>query len=134
MAGQRAGVAGSLAGAGVDGPLRLIELSGGIEWRGYLDDNYRLLGPPGGGGGLEIDRRRRQDTRYFAGAAASLTVTHALSLTLRYDLVVNQSNVAGDASDGPGGQCGPGGACHRFDGDNRGDDKHVISLGTALTW
>ena len=106
-----------------------LELSGGIEWRNYLDDHVLL-----DGSGNEIDRRRRHDRRWFAGASARMRLSQALSLSLRYDLVVNRSNISGGAparpGPGPGTGCGPIGlGC-----DDRSYDKHVLTLETGFSW
>jgi len=91
----------------------VLDASAGLEWRGYVGDNLVL-----GAGNAVIDRRRREDTRYFAGAGAWLSINDHLGLTLRYDAPFSRSNLSG-----PDGN---------RQGDNRSYDKHVVTAGTSF--
>jgi tetratricopeptide (TPR) repeat protein len=99
-----------------------LELTSGFESRDYLDDSYLLTA----GDGI-TNLRRRHDQRWFGGIAASVRLTGALSLTMRYDLVLNRSNTSGRDSSGRG----PGEA---FDTDDRSYDRHVLLLRTDWSW
>lgn len=94
-----------------------LELSGGFELRDYLDDSYLLLSR-GDGTHSEVASRRRQDKRGFGSAQASIRLTRALSLSLRYDLIVNRSNLGGEPPDP----------------NNHDYDKHLFTLGTTVVW
>ena len=110
-----------------------FELSFGAELRSYTDDNALLVSNPDGTA-QEVDRRRRQDTRWFADASASFALPAGVSLILRYDLVVNSSNIDSNQSDGAG-MCGPPGyQCHSLDSEVRSYTKQVVSLGASVTW
>ena len=100
-----------------------FEFTLGYESRSYLDESFDQLfvsgGPPQIG-----NRRRRHDNRWFGGFAASTQLTRGLTLTLRYDVLLNRSGTAGNNS-------GPG---RGVDSDDRSYDRHVLLLGTTVTW
>jgi len=98
-----------------------FEITAGYETRNYLDDTTNRSS---GRGETEI-RRRRHDDRWFGGFAASTKLTSQLTLSLRYDLLIHRSNNSGDNS-------GPGGGERDFD--DRNYDRHVLLLGTTVTW
>lgn len=108
----------------------LLEASAGFELRSYLEDNTRWLKTAGGTVSL-IARQRREDQRWFAGASAAFALTRALSLTLRYDLVLNRSNIAARTPDS-GPACGMMDPACTFRPDNY--DKHVLTLGSTFAW
>ena len=100
-----------------------FEVTAGYESRNYLDATTdRSSGP---GSQTEI-RRRRHDDRWFGGFAAASKLTSQLTLSLRYDLLIHRSNNA-NGNPGPGG----GG---KVDFDDRNYDRHVLLLGTTVTW
>lgn len=105
-----------------------FEVSGGLELRDYLSDTFvtvtRLDGAT-----AQLDRHRRHDDRWFGAATASFSLTQKLSLTLRYDLVLNRSSEGGDRA----GACGSD-DCRGLDPENRTYDKHAVTLGTQLNF
>jgi hypothetical protein len=100
-----------------------LELTAGYESRNYLDESYDSLSFPDGPQ-IASNRSRRQDQRLFGGFAASMVLTRSLTLTLRYDLLLNRSIGDGDHS-------GPG---RGFDPAARSYDRHVLLVGTTVTW
>ena len=112
-----------------------LELSGGFEQRNYLDDNSILLQRADGTTSVTA-ARRRHDRRWFAGASAGLRLSRALSLFLRYDLVVNRSNISSGppGPSGPGPGPSPGCAPANPSCDNRSYDKNVLTFETVLSF
>ena len=100
-----------------------FEITAGYESRNHLDDTTDRSSGPGPQTGI---RRRRHDDRWFGGFAAATKLTSQLTLSLRYDLLIHRSNNA-NGNPGPGG----GG---KVDFDDRNYDRHVVLLGTTVTW
>ena len=94
-----------------------LDFSGGYESRNYLGDD-RLQLVQRDGRTLDGISHHRQDDRWFASAAASLKLKPGLAATLRYDLVLNGSNA--DIS--------------RLSDEQRAFTKHVMTIGTTLSW
>jgi Flp pilus assembly protein TadD len=111
------------AAARFSGARGTFEITSGYESRSYLDDSFTQVGFSGRDSRIS-GLRRRHDDRFFGGFAASTQLTRNLALSLRYDVVVNRSNSAGDNS-------GPG---RSSDSDARSYDRHVMLLGTTVTW
>jgi len=111
------------AAARTSGARGSFEVTAGYEARNYLYESFdRAIFP---GREPEItNRQRRHDDRWFGGFAASAFITRRLTLTLRYDVLLNRSSTAGDNS-------GPGRAT---DSDDRSYDRHLLLLGTTVTW
>ncbi|MFL5395769.1 MAG: tetratricopeptide repeat protein [Myxococcales bacterium] len=102
------------------GAYGTFEVNGGYEARDYLDDSFSVSGADE----RVSNRRRRHDDRLFGGFAASTQLTRNLMLSLRYDILVNRSNSAGSNS----------GRGRSSDSDARSYDRHVMLLGTTVTW
>ena len=106
-----------LSGRAAAGSLLGVELSGGYESRSYLgEDRMQLIQRDGHA--LDGLHHQRQDDRWFASAGASIKLKPGLSATFRYDLVLNASNV--DIS--------------RISDEQRAYTKHVMTVGTTLSW
>ena len=101
-----------------------VEVSGGLERRDYLSDDTTSLVFPGQAAAV-TDRRRRHDLRWLGGAAATVSLSRGVAVVLRYDLVVNRSDLDGATSGGRGPE---------LDAIHRSFDKHVLTLGTAVAW
>jgi tetratricopeptide (TPR) repeat protein len=89
----------------------LLRVSGSVEDRPYSKESYIVYIEPG------LHPKVRHDYRYGAGAALALGTGR---LTLRYDLLVNRSNI--DSARFP------------LDYDEKNFTKHVISLEFAYGW
>lgn len=102
--------------------------SGGVEWLRYRGASY--LEVKGGSlGEQDLGRRVREDIRCSGGLWASVRAWRHLDLTLRWDAVMNLSNIART------GSCGPGVPCpHEYDYDDRNYSKHVVGLEGAWRW
>jgi Flp pilus assembly protein TadD len=107
------------ASARISGAYGTLDLTTGYELRSHLDESVA----PGGNGREGSDRHRRSDRRWFGGFGASAALTRNLSLSLRYDLLLNRSN--------GGGNSGPE---RQADLDSRSYDRHILLLGTTVTW
>ncbi len=111
-----------------------LGLAGGLEWRDHRGDSFLSVTSPDGNAS-EIDRRQRQDRRVFATLFSALRVWRGLEVTLRYDLVVNRSNVDNHSSEPPGDSCGPPAlSCHQLDYDDKNYTKHAFTLETGYVW
>lgn len=96
---------------------------GGYGWRRYHDDSVTTTSSPVDAAPPVVAVRRRRDGRLFAGAAATYRVLPWLSVTGRFDVTVNRSNLAlGD------------GAAHANDYDNKNYTKNVVALETGIAW
>ncbi len=105
---------------GLTARLRLGRLELGadasLEWRRYAAESYLGLALADGTT-AELDRRVREDLRLSGGLVAAVRLAR-FSLSLRYDLVLNHSNVDTRQSD----------PAHRLDYANERFDKHVLGL------
>ena len=107
--------------------LRLHAASG-LEWRRYLEDGY--LQATVDNQNLVRDPRRRQDQRWYARLGASYQFLAWLEVGLRYDLVVNSSNVGA----GPA-HCGAfDPSCHVSDPADWNYNKQVVTAEAQITW
>ncbi len=122
----------AMSARAVLGPRLELGAGGGLERRAYHADSFLLL-RLSDGSTSELDHRRRQDQRWFAGLWAGVRVSPRLELTMRYDLVVNDSNVARSLASGE--RCSPTDpSCHLLDYDDKNYTKHVLGLETVLRW
>ena len=112
-------------------PGRLdLDLSAGFEARSYLaDDVVQLTGS--NGSTSEMNRSRRADDRWFGAASASWWLSKRLALSLRYDLVLNRSNIM--APPDPR-RCGPGDPACGQTLSPLSYDKHLFTVGTTLSF
>ena len=101
-----------------------LSLSTGFEWRQYLDDSYLLLTFMNGAATQTLDSRRRTDLRWFGSAVATLRLVGPVALGLRYDVVVNRSNIQSSSSD----------PSHQLDAGNRSYDKHTATLEAVVSF
>ena len=101
-----------------------LSLSTGVEWRQYLSDSYLQLTFVNGAQPQALDSRRRTDLRWFGSAVATVRIAGPLSLSARYDVVVNRSNIESSSGD-------PG---HNLDAGNRSYDKHTATLEAAVNF
>jgi Flp pilus assembly protein TadD len=106
-----------------------LGVAGGCEWRSYTRQNVSSFGPSGSmsslpfdippvpvvDGATDLDRRFRNDVRAFGNATASLLLGPVLSVALRYDVIVNNSNID-------------------LQYDNRNYVRNVLMLETTATW
>lgn len=108
-------------------------LSGGVEWRRYQGESY-LQVQTLDGSVEELGRRRRQDVRFLLGPAVTAQLMKHLQLSVRYDLLVNQSNVDTRLTDSTNPCVAPDTSCHRFDYTNGNYQKHQPMLELSGTW
>jgi hypothetical protein len=74
----------------------------------------------------------RKDLRVSGGLVAGARLGR-FALSLRYDLILNRSNV--DRRLAETSECAaPDFTCHRYDHANESFDKHVLGLELALDW
>jgi tetratricopeptide (TPR) repeat protein len=124
----------TLSGRAAVASWLVLRLSGGVERRDFLDDNY-LAVRLADGGRLSFDRRRRLDWRGLGSLSASVRPSRASEIVVRYDLIVNRSNIANHSVDRIGVACGPPDfVCHQFDFDDKNYTKHAVSLEFAYGW
>jgi tetratricopeptide (TPR) repeat protein len=111
-----------------------LGLAGGLEWRDHRGDSFLSVTSPDGST-RELDRRQRQDRRVFVTLLTVVRLWRGLEVTLRYDLVVNRSNVDNHSSEPPGDSCGPPAfRCHQLDYDDKNYTKHAFTLETGYVW
>ncbi|MDY7224957.1 tetratricopeptide repeat protein [Hyalangium rubrum] len=108
-------------------------LSAGVEWRNYLSESS-LRNQAADGSVEEWGRRRRKDVRFVLGPAVSARLTEHLQLTVRYDLLVNESNVDTRLADPANACTAPEYSCHRYDYTNGNYHKHLPMLELGATW
>jgi len=101
----------------ITGAYGSFDVTAGYESRSYFDD---VLVSDGRGG----SDRHRNDRRWFGGFSASTALTKSLSLSMRYDLLLNRS-------DTESGSSGPRGSATS---DARSYDRHLLMVGTTVTW
>jgi len=113
-------------------PWLRLELGGGLERRGYLDDESTRLTQPDATTRV-IGLRRRTDWRWSTSAAATASLGSGLALSLRHDWLASRSSSTAEAR--------PGGHCPLFAPECRGSgaasaawDKQVLSLGVSGSW
>ena len=115
------------------GPGYEASLYAGLEWRRYLSESFlrvqRLDGSE-----QEWGRRRRKDLRFVAGPALSAQLGKHLQLSVRYDLLSNDSNVDTRLADPANACVAPDYVCHRFDYTNGNYWKHQPLLELSGTW
>lgn len=110
-----------------------IGLAAGVESRGYLADSYLELSSSEGT--TALDRRRRTDTRLFGSLFGDVRIWRGLELSLRYDVVANQSNIDDSIREGLSEGCHPPDfVCHQFDYDNKNYTKHVLLFEAGYVW
>jgi hypothetical protein len=110
-----------------------LSLDAGLEWRSYLDESFVQVQTTDGTV-YEWNHRQRQDTRFVFGPAVSTRLSQWLKLSLRYDLMVNGSNVDTRLPDTPGACAAPDFVCHHYDYTNGNYQKHVLMLELGATW
>ncbi|MFL5343469.1 MAG: tetratricopeptide repeat protein [Hyalangium sp.] len=108
-------------------------LSAGVEWRHYTDESF-LRVQAADGSVEEWDRRRRQDVRFLVGPAVTAQLKKHLQLSVRYDLLVNQSNMDTRLRDSANACVAPDYSCHRYDYTNGNYQKHQPMLELSGTW
>ncbi|BDG02268.1 hypothetical protein [Anaeromyxobacter oryzae] len=112
-----------------------LELSGGVEWRRYLEaDRLDLTQADGIGSVVYGDPRTMR--RFLGGALATIRLAPRLSVLVRDDVVLSRPELAAGA--GPqrmmmgSGSGVPDPAT--FAPDGRSYDKNVFTIGTSLAW
>ena len=93
-----------------------LEAAAGSEWRSYL---AYAPGPPG------PEQAGPSDHRWFASAAVGWRLTRGLAISLRYDLLSSRPEDDREFLCAPGEACGTPRASY---------DKHVVTLGTSISW
>lgn len=102
----------------------------GVEARKYDADSYLQI-PPVLGREPEWDHRRRKDTRLSGGLAAGVLFGSSFEATLRWDLIVNRSNIDNTKNE----TCAPpGNVCHQLDYDNKNYKKNLVTIELSADW
>ncbi|WP_224366377.1 tetratricopeptide repeat protein [Hyalangium versicolor] len=108
-------------------------LDAGVEWRRYRSDSF-LRVQFMDGTQAEWNRRQRRDVRFVLGPQVSARLARHVLLSMRYDLLVNSSNVDTQLED-TGSTClAPEFVCHRYDYTNGNYQKHLPTLELSASW
>lgn len=103
-----------------------LDASAAAEARQGLHDLYAVVTPIGGGASTSLAPRSRDDLRAYGAAAASVPVTAWLSLSLRFDWLLNRTTLTAGRAAAQGGHAGVATVSTW--------DKHTLTVGAAAEW